>query len=238
MPQRERKPHWLGRTSGGEVPTVLTYIGISSERIEMTGNIKGWTEHGRIVDAAQSDYSSGEQQTRDHIVCGSTIDFWPMFARGLLRRKMNWIYVRDLARAMTLLRGWELIETGGIHYEAACLTDPPTWIRCSIAGRPCLLCDTRNYGDTEPCRVSTAEDERYACESMGITPRSYWEMEAAFERDDLADIVEPIYYSIIGSGGCSWKPTISGLAWSLYRRHFIPMSQDVWQEEENAADGQ
>ena len=44
-----RKPHWLGRTSGGEVPDTLWYVGVSSERIETPVASHSWTESGRMV---------------------------------------------------------------------------------------------------------------------------------------------------------------------------------------------
>jgi hypothetical protein len=219
------------------MPARITYVGIASERVNFDDDPRHWIERGRIAAIETVRYNTPCPEVIDRGCYGTVQDFWQILAKGLLRKKMNWIYVRDLSRAMTLLHGWELIETGGIHYQAACLQDPPLWIRCVIAGRPALLTDSRNYGDDQPCEMHCSLSERSWCSNKRLGPREFWQWVAESELSQIRGFVEPVYMSIAGLGGCGWKPTISGLAWSLYRRHYIPETADLWDEERDAAGG-
>jgi hypothetical protein len=236
MKPRERKAHWLGKTNGGEMPRDLIYLGVSSEIVSTLGcaNIK--IEAGRKAHLLTVGYGSGEPVIHDRFACGAVIELWEFLANGLHRKAVNWCYVRGLHRAMTLLRGWELAEHGGLKILAACLADPPCWVRCSLAGRTLLIVDSRNCGDEGANLMADEKVCAEDCTATGGDIVKWFEAAAEVEAKQIRAAIEPIYLGIHGLGGCGWRPTISGLAWSLYRRHFIPET-DAWVEEREAMGG-
>lgn len=233
MKPRERKPHWLGRTDGGEMPPELFFAGISSE-LSPVPDVHGLhVEFGRKAHLLGVSYANGQPHVFDEFSCGATSDFWQFCAKGLRRRVVNWLYIRGLDRAMSLLRGWELAEAAGMKILAACLTDPPCFVRCSIAGRTLLIVDSRNYGDEFKNAIATEQQANAYIDGSARSLAIFHEVAAQQEAYSIQETIQPIYLGIMSLGGCGWKPTISGLAWSLYRRHFIPEVNDAWAEENN-----
>jgi hypothetical protein len=236
MKHRERKAHWLGKTNGGEMPRDLIYLGVSSEISPVPETPGMQVEFGRKAHIMRVQYTDGEVAIVSRITVGAVIELWQFLSQELRRKTVNWCYVRGLHRAMSLLRGWELAEHGGMKILAACLADPPCWVRCSLAGRTLLIVDSRNCGDNGAPTMYTPEAAAYYAKVCGRDLSSYYAATAEDEAGTIRAAIEPIYLGIHGLGGCGWRPTISGLAWSLYRRHFIP-EVDAWQEEREAMDG-
>jgi hypothetical protein len=237
MKHRERKAHWLGKTNGGEMPRELIYLGVSSEISPVPDAPGMQVEFGRKAHIMRVQYVNGEVAIVSRITAGAVIELWQFLSQELRRKTVNWCYVRGLDRAMTLLRGWELAEHGGIKILAACLADPPCWVRCSLAGRTLLIVDSRNCGDEGAPFMMNPSSPSDAPTEATTNPSAFYSWCAETEAEHIRDAIEPIYLGIHGLGGSGWRPTISGLAWSLYRRHFIP-EVDAWQEEREAMDAE
>lgn len=238
MPKRERKPHWLGRTDGGEMPTRLCYVGCSCELVENELDSNHKVEQGRRIWCEIWEYSNATPLLIDRFDCGTAQEFWQLLCPVLRRKKVNWIYARNLHRLMCVTRAYDLIDASVLQYQACCIEDPPCWFRLVMYGKTILICDTRNFGD-DALPYSIAIDiaiENEPC--VKGNELEFWRLGAMRECHEILAHIHSLWLTINGLGGCSWKPTVSGLAWSLYRRHFIPMTDDPWSEETDSCPGQ
>jgi hypothetical protein len=243
MALKKRTTHWLRPNTGSSVPRNLVFVQVHVERLVDDKDPNRWTERLAWGIAESVRYQNSRQERWQRLLFTKSDEFWAWLIARYRSNTSVWLIGHGIARTFTLLRGWELLDSGfwrltphqhdsrgrkaeredDIEQENTLVVDndPPVIMLLHHDGWTVHVVDIENYGR---CTLS----EVY--ESIHNVPYERPADSDGFDRwrFHLEKVVESIrkrFVSLLEFWlNCdlgNWRHTLGGLAMAAYRHRFM-----------------
>lgn len=169
--------------------------------------------------------SRGYLRESRRLLFTSPSQFWEALDRFLSPRETTYLYAHNVAYDLTLLGLWDMLINGWGTLRSFVISDPPTVIHVTRGGRKLIIADTLNYWRLPLSQLG---------ESIGLPKLDYPGDDATESalaqycwRD--TEIIDSALTAAIlrAAGNYNWSTTSAGLAWSLYRTHYLHSSRRI-----------
>lgn len=239
-----RHEHYLTRIKRSSAPQLFVALDIHADVKQTQGKPDTETHRFSCGHAVAYSVRGGQSTLLREISFRQRTEFWSWL--NSLARSSKTIHVvgHRIGNDMSMLGLWDMMDRREVSLSAEnarhgpstidagqpdstwrgtlILEDPPTYICCMHLGRKLKILDIRNYLPVPVYDIASLVGTTIGPERTEDQGHDY----SAWRTSTVSHAIGAAFAALIELwnliDGGEWRPTITGLAWQQYRKHFLP----------------